>query len=242
MFRLFFVYDAMATKKSSFAALCIFVLLSLIEVIPLAFGIETLHPFVKPLLIPALAATALLELLPGCRGPLVAWLAAGLFLHTAGDVLLLFDGFPCFAAGLGAFLLGHVCYLVILINGLGALKGWKELLCILVPLAVSGTLPGLFNLHGAMAAAIGIYAFTLMYVVSAGVIRVIRGQKWAWKVIAGGVLFLISDSFIALSSFAGIDFGLRHALTMGTYLPAEFLLVSAMVCGILRNQSRSEID
>ena len=230
----------MTTKKSSRIALCVFALLSLVEVIPLAFGIESIHPFVKPLLIPSLAAAALLELLPGNRGPLVAWLAAGLCLHTAGDVLLLFDGFACFAAGLGAFLLGHVCYLVILLHGLGGLKGWKETLCLLVPLTVAGTLPGLFGLHGAMAAAIGVYAFTLTYVVSAGAIRVIRGQKWAWAVVAGGLLFLVSDAFIALSSFAGIDFGLRHALTMATYLPAEYLLVSAMVSGILKG--RSEID
>ena len=40
-----------------------------------------------------------------------------------------------------------------------------------------------------------------------------------------GILFVL----LALNVFNGVEFPLRHAVVMGTYLIAEWLLVSAMV-------------
>ena len=47
--------------------------------------------------------------------------------------------------------------------------------------------------------------------------------------IAGALFFIVSDFLLALNVFNGIGFPFRHAVIMGTYLLAEWLLVSAMV-------------
>lgn len=218
-------------KKSARIAGLLFVTLSLMEVTALCLGIEAVHPWIKPLLIPSLAAAALLALLPEHRGAQTVLLAAGLALHTAGDLLLLFDdrGFIWFAAGLGAFLAGHFCYLAVLLHGIGGLRGWKEILCWAVPPALAIPVVFFFDVTGALRIVLAVYALTLFYVAASGAIWRLRGRKLGWRVLAGGLTFIASDALLALNAFNGVSFPLRHALVIATYLLAEWLLVSAMV-------------
>ena len=65
----------------------------------------------------------------------------------------------------------------------------------------------------------------------------LKGKPFAWRIIAGALLFIISDGLIAVNVFRDVDFALRHALVLGTYLPAEYLLVSGMVRGIIPQAS-----
>ena len=108
-------------KKSARISGIVFLVLALVESIPLMAGVETLHPWLKPLLIPSLAVAALCALLPQYKGRKTVLLAVGMALHTAGDILLMLDshGFLYFALGLGAFLFGHFCYLYVLLTGMG---------------------------------------------------------------------------------------------------------------------------
>jgi len=218
-------------KKSVRAAGIVFLILSLAEVIPMAFGAETLHPFLKPLLIPSLAVAALCALLPEHKGRKTFLLAAGLVLHTAGDILLLMDsrGLTFFALGLVAFLLGHFCYLWVMLTGMGGLKGWKEILCWVFPLPAGMVLAGLFGAEGIMHYAIGIYALVLLYEAASGIVWMLRKRPMGSRILLGAVFFMISDALLALNTFKGIEFPIRHALVMGTYLLAEWLLVSGMV-------------
>ena len=218
-------------KTSVRIAGAVFIALSFTEVLFLALGNETVHTFVKPFLIPSLAVAALLALLPSHSGKRTWMMAVGLLLHTAGDILLLIDnlGFIYFALGMGAFLIGHFFYLWVLMNGMGGLKGWKEYACLYVPMLLAYPLTSLFGAQWPMSGVLVVYALTLMYYVSAGVLWALRGRRFAWRVIAGGLLFIISDALIGINAFADIDFALRHAFVLGTYLPAEWLLVSAMV-------------
>lgn len=227
-------------KTSARIAGIVFVALSLIEVFFLVLRVETVHPVVKPLLIPSLAVAALCCLLPEQRGRNTVLLAVALALHTAGDVLLLLDsgGFIYFAAGLGCFLLGHVCYLVILLDGMGALRGWKEFLCLLVPPVIALVCVSFFEVDGALRVVLVIYALLLLYVTSSGVLWLLRGRKMGWRILVGGLLFVASDAVLALNAFNDVDFGLRHAVVMGTYLAAEWLIVS----GIVRDRLSSPRD
>ena len=226
-------------KKSARTAGIVFVVLSLLEVIPMAFGAETLHPWLKPLLIPALAVAALCALLPEHRGRKTVLLAVGMALHTAGDILLLLDsrGFAFFAAGLGAFLLGHFCYIWVMLGGMGSLKGWKEILCWTLPLPTALLLAGLFDAEGFMRYAIDLYAVTLLYEIATGIVWMLRGRPFGLRILLGAVFFLTSDALLALNVFKGIDFPLRHAAVMGTYLLAEWLLVSGMVRNRLQEEA-----
>jgi uncharacterized membrane protein YhhN len=220
-------------KKSAKIAGAVFLLLSLVDVLSVFVGGNDIHLYVKPLLMPSLAAAALCQLLPGHNCRLTWLLVIGLCFHTAGDVLLNIDGFLYFALGLGAFLIGHWFYLGVLLSGIGVLKGWKEILCLAVPLVLAPVIVGFFGVEWPFSAAVILYAFTLMVVAASGILWNLRGRQFASRIFWGGIIFIISDSLIALKSFAGIDFALRSALVMPTYLLAEWLLVSGMVRGRL---------
>lgn len=218
-------------KKSSKIAGLVFLALAIADVVSIAAGGNNVHFYVKPFLMPSLALAALLQLLPENKGKLTWLMLAGLCFHTAGDILLLFDskGFVYFAAGLGSFLIGHFFYLGVLLSGMGGLKGWKEALCLAGPLALAPVLVGLFGVEWPFSAVVTVYAFTLMCVAASGVLWSLRKKAFAGRIFWGGLIFIISDSLIAVSAFAGLDFPLRGTLVMLTYLFAEWLLVSGMV-------------
>jgi uncharacterized membrane protein YhhN len=209
----------------------LFVVLSVLETVTLSLGVESIHPWIKPLLIPTLAAAALCALLPEHRGRQTVLLAIGMALHTAGDVLLMFDsrGFAFFAAGLAAFLLGHFCYIFVLLHKMGGLRGVNEIFTWVVPLLIVYPIISFFEVEGTLRIVLAVYALTLLFLIATGVLWLLRGRKLGWRVIAGGLFFIASDAILALKVFNGVDFPLRHAAVMGTYLLAEWLLVSAMV-------------
>ena len=218
-------------KKSTKIAGFIFLALAVADVLSIAIGGNNLHFFIKPFLMPSPAVTALIQLLPEFKGKLTWLMLIGLCFHTLGDILLMFDskGFVYFAAGLGAFLVGHFFYLAVLLSGMGGLKGWKEALCLVTPLVLAPVLVMLFGVEWPFSAVVTVYAFTLMCVAASGVLWKLRGKAFASRIFWGGLIFIISDSLIAVSAFAGLDFPFRGTLVMLTYLLAEWLLVSGMV-------------
>lgn len=209
----------------------LFVLLSVLEIVTAALGITSIHPWIKPLLIPSLAAAALCALLPEHRGWQTALLANALLLHTAGNVLLLFHdpGFAFFEAGLRAFLVGNICFVIALIGFSEKLHGWKEILLAACPLVIAPLVASCFKGAAISQGILVVYAFTLLYLVSCGGIWIVRKRRFGWRVLVGGLLFLTSDVLLALNTFKGVDFPLCHAAVMGSYLIAEWLLVSALV-------------
>ncbi len=217
-------------KKSARIAGFLFLALSLTDVVPLCFGIGSIHPLVKPFLIPSLAAAALFSLLPEHKGRQTVLLALGMALHAAGDILLIFDsrGFIWFAAGLAAFLLGHFCYIAVLLHKMGRLRGWKEIFTWIIPM-LAFPIISVFEVQGALRIVLAVYAATLFYVTASGGLWILRGRKLGWRILAGGLFFIVSDTMLALHAFNGVDFPLRHSAVMGSYLFAEWLLVSGMV-------------
>lgn len=228
----------MQMKKSMRIAVIVFLVLSLAEVIALSFHIAGVNPILKPLLIPSLAVAALCALLPEHSGWKSILLAVALALYTAGDVLLLplANDFAFFAAGLGAFLLGHICFLVILLNGLGGpndrICDRKDWIICQFPLVLALVAVSILNVEGAFGAVLFVYALMLLLVPTCGILWLLRGRKMGWRILTGGLLFVASDTMIALNVFNGINFPLHHAIVMLTYLAAEWLIVS----GIVRQQ------
>jgi len=226
----------MFSKKSSLIAIGAFMMLAVANVVANALGASSAAAVIKPLLMPSLLIGVLLELLPEHGKPLLWWLVIGMLLHTAGDVFLIHGGETMFLLGLGAFLLGHFCYMVVILHKIGGLSGWKELSCLLIPLLLQTILPGIFGLDWPMSAAVSAYGFTLMCIVGWGVLWKMRGRQGALNIIIGGILFVISDSLLAVNNFLGLEFPMHHAIVMATYLTAEYLLVSGMVTGVFKRQ------
>jgi len=159
------------------------------------FRIEyVLKPLTLALLVAA-AATADL-------GDPKPWVVAALALGLLGDVgLMLSDGSPDlpFLAGLGAFLLGHVCYVIAFlfagVRGLDLLAGLLVAAGI-AALALPPVLRGAARSAGRpFAAVVAGYALFLaaMTTLAVGTAQL--------AVAAGGALFLVSDTLIARERF-----------------------------------------
>ena len=201
-----------------------------------------LDDLVKPALLPLLCATSMAFLLG--RDVVdyrpVALLAAAQLFGFAGDVLLMPSaGFPLFASGIGAFLIGHVFYMCLF--GGQSWKGlaiWQWLIAVVIMAAVVSASVKAIGIHGALLAPMGVYSFALTFLIFsalAGVLRMPRGSRATWWILlAGTLLFTISDACLAMGAFGVITFPLRHLLVMGTYLLAQTLLAVGGVRLILR--------
>ncbi len=163
-------------------------------------------------------------------GPAHPWIVAGLAFGLLGDIGLMLskDGEPDppFLAGLGAFLAGHVCYLVGFtrhgVRGLDLLAG------LLIVVGVAGlTLPQV--LRGAKQQAGR--EFAVVVAAYAGVLSAMTVFAVGTTAIAtavGGVLFLVSDTLIARDRFVRT---IPHGplLIIATYHAAQFLIVLGLV-------------
>lgn len=218
-------------KKSAYLSGALFLTLSIVEVAALALGFSSLHAYIKPFLMPSLMAFAILALLPTqCSRKDILNIALALSLHTVGDILLLFHGMNFLMAGLGAFLTGHIFYLLIFWKLFGKIKPSLVLWAVALPaliIPVLITIP--FELSGPMRIAVTIYASALLCIAACGIGGMIRKLPYSALILAGALFFIISDFMIGLDAFMHIDFPFRHPSIMFTYLLAEALLVSGIV-------------
>jgi uncharacterized membrane protein YhhN len=152
-----------------------------------------LAQFTKPLIVISL----LLFVFATTKGQSTTqkWLLAGLGLGLTGDVLLMLDGM--FIPGLVAFLIGHLCYLMVFKPSQVHPRGmWISGIAV----AVAG---GFFlgsAWHGLNAMAIPVLAYTLVI----GTMATSAGRFWnspAAPVAAGALLFVLSDLLLAYNRF-----------------------------------------
>lgn len=183
---------------------------------------------VKPALLPLLAVAVLTSALEGGvdRKQLALLIAAELF-GCVGDTFLLSDEFMFFAAGIGAFLIGHIFYITLF--GRHSLKGISPTGWILSLAIMAGLVYGLvrvLKVQGALLAPMAVYGMMLMMLIFSTLCGLIRfRQKGTWTLLfIGALLFTFSDSLIAAGTFGVIDFELREFVIMATYLLAQSLL------------------
>jgi len=181
---------------------------------------------------PLLMVTLLLYFLSASKGypNWRVFVLIALVFSWAGDVFLMRDGL--FIAGLAAFLIAHVFY-IITYQKTGAAQGkispWS-----LAGFAVAGATliwvlyPGL----GGMLIPVVAYALVLLTM-----------AVWAYKrkgatpeasfllVTAGAIFFVVSDSLIAVNRFA-FDVPVERLLVMFTYIAAQFMIIQ----GLLKHQ------
>lgn len=163
----------------------------------------------KPLLMPVLMAGS-------DRGS--RWALA---LGGAGDVALLGDSDAAFTAGLACFLAGHAAWIHALRQrpGGGRLRSRPALA---VPyLAAFATLNAyLWPRTGKDRAPVLAYSAALL---AMSLVALDSGSR---RTAAGGALFLISDTLLALERFGGIQLPAHEGLVMGTYAAAQALLAA----------------
>jgi uncharacterized membrane protein YhhN len=208
--------------KILFAIACVVQLLALLLHIPVLMFAS------KPLMMPALALWLASETKTN-RYVSGAWLS-GLVCSTIGDVLLMFtngSGEIFFVLGLAAFLMGHLFYISAMWRILKGKKGFlrQQPVWALVPLAYLAFLLGILwpgvpeglripvAAYGIVITSMALSVLQLRTHISAAVFRIM---------ILGALLFVLSDSLLALDKFAGVP-AVPLAI-MATYIFGQALL------------------
>lgn len=191
------------------------------------------------LLLKTLASLAFvcLGLLGAARaGGAYAWLTwIGLILGAAGDVLLQFmdcrpkEREPFFRAGLGAFLIGHVFYIVAFAL-LGRVTGWAMLLAaVLFAALFLLQFPARMDLKG-QKVPVYAYAAVISVMTAFAVLSFGAGARGA-LVGLGGILFLVSDAILALIFFSPLREKSLPTWNLITYYAAQILLALSIAVG-----------
>lgn len=170
----------------------------------------------KPLTTGLILAVALL----GGGDPAYRWLiAAGLVFSLAGDVFLMLQT-DRFVAGLVSFLAAHLLYVAAFsVGGVGLT--WT--LALPYALYTAALLRVLLPRVGALRAPVLVYALALAGMAWIAAERAGAGVPGGWHVAIGGVLFVVSDSALALNRFVR-PFALAQPLVLSTYFAAQTLI------------------
>ncbi len=185
----------------------IFVVLAAADAVLAAAGRDRPRRFTKPLLMPVLMA--------GRDRPVQRALALG----GVGDVALLGRGDAAFTAGLVSFLASHVAWIVALRQR--PENGRVRARPVLATPYLAGF--GALNVYlwqrtGRDRIPVAVYSIVLLAMCLAALDS--RSPKTA----AGGALFAVSDSLLALEKFAGLHLPAHEGLVMATYTSAQALL------------------
>jgi alkenylglycerophosphocholine/alkenylglycerophosphoethanolamine hydrolase len=131
------------------------------------------------------------------------WISLGLMLSLVGDMLLEVPA-DLFVFGLGAFLLGHLCFLLAYLG--------DSRRPALLPLAIAAAFGiGMFSLLaqnglGPLQIPLALYALTISCMLWRALARIgvaSIASRSAWLGAIGAVLFVLSDSMIGLNRFVG---------------------------------------
>ncbi len=193
------------------------------------------HPVVywtKPLLMPLLALWWYQQ---NPAGMLRTLIMAALLFSTLGDVLLMRAAqyVHYFLLGLAAFLVAHLFYIGAFFrlakgqHGFVARHPWVLLffLCYL-----SGLLYWLWpSIPMAMKGAVAVYALVISVMAVAALnLRGILPEKTGNRLFLGALLFVLSDSMIAINKF-GHPFPASNVAIMATYILGQLAMVWALI-------------
>ena len=206
-----------------------FEIISVVYILLLGFR-EDLAWYFKPLLISSLIF-GIRNFVFGGRGLLLGALLASLL----GDTILMFaDRGPLFFIfGLIAFLLAHLLYIFLFVRITPAGKDFDKkkyrIGSLLVAVYLAIFLTYLMPYLGNMSLPVGIYGITIsLMLILAWRYRLSISNPSDKMVILGAILFVSSDSILAINKFVNPVAG-ASILIMCTYITAQFLLVSGII-------------
>lgn len=226
-----------------------YVLVGVVNVIAVASANLAAEQLTKPVLMPLLIAWLIVEARRTWCPSLLA-LLTGMAFSWIGDLLLLGDGDLMFAAGLSAFLVTQVAYAIAFSKApglrfrrgiviptrvpvLGLVAEHRALVLpfiayfivmtwLLWPTAEVFRAP--FTVYGVALVAMSACALNLVHRVP---------SKAAWVTFAGSILFVASDSLIALTALGPMSASaITDACVMLAYLAAQGLIALGLLTGV----------
>lgn len=206
-----------------------FVITAIIQMIGEATNNLSFIGFTKPLLMPTLA----LAWYYSASARQIAWkwpVMVALLFSTAGDILLMKQ--ELFVFGLASFLVAHLFYIYtyrqISKGEAGFLNKYPWLLIAftLYPVALVGWLWP--DIPSAMRIPVAIYALVIAAMAAMALhLRGILSDSGARWLMMGAVLFVLSDSLIAVNKF-GHPFPDARVAIMGTYIMGQYAIVRGL--------------
>jgi uncharacterized membrane protein YhhN len=220
-------YSPMLNGKIRFLTLGYFLIgitYILLPVIPVHIPPLAVKALIIPLLIIILAVSKKKE---NSLSDRLLFLA--LFFSWAGDVALGINWRQetLFLAGLVFFLITHILYLIVFIRTPGRNLPQKQFFYAVIPLLLYGfiLLYILFADLGEMKVPVTIYTAVILAMVAAAVNRKEKVNRASYYIVlAGALLFLSSDSMLAVNKFSQ-PFPFASPLIMFTYIAGQYLIV-----------------
>lgn len=216
--------------KARNITLFIFLMVATIELLSRIFGwdsIGNVQITVKPLLMPSLAAYFLFSVKQ--KNKLAFLVIIALLFSWIGDVMLMFVELKSiyFILGLVAFLLAHITYILIFNKSSQDFKpkiftySTGFLLTLYGILLILLMWPGLGDLM------IPVIIYTAI-IMTMGITALFRKASGASLVLIGAMLFIASDSLLALNKFYQA-FAAAGFWVMLTYILAQYFIVIGMI-------------
>jgi uncharacterized membrane protein YhhN len=192
----------------------------------------TFELVLKGLIIPVLIVIFTVNMRPYLSRIQILFLAA-LFFSWAGDVILELTQMNgnMFIFGLVSFLLAHIMYLLVFLLTPGKNVILNKRVSLLIPVLVygAGLLYYLYDDLNEMRIPVIIYTCVILTMLSAALNRIDKVNRSSyWFTLSGAVLFVISDSAIAINKFSH-TFNHSSAVIMTTYIIAQFLIVTGYI-------------
>jgi len=192
---------------------------------------EAIQYICKPLLMIILAAFFLSQTKSRVSG-LKKWIPAALFFSWAGDMLLMFQESKSlfFLLGLSAFLIAHIFYIVFFHN-IRVRENIKSnpLLLLIVVVYYAGLMTLLSPHLGAMKLPVRIYGIVISFMFMLAMHMLFINNKTAGRwMLSGAMLFVMSDSILALNKFYQ-PFEAAGIIIMLTYGLAQFFIVMGAI-------------
>jgi len=209
-----------------------FVITTIVNLVGSITGIAILSDISKPLIVPFLMGYYMAAVNKYRSKPLLL----ALLFSWIGDVGLMFVGLNAnwFTIGLASFLVAHIFYIVTYrqhrweSKEMELLPVQKIRFSLPVVLAGTGLVAILFPVLGGFRFPVTLYSIALIVMVLNAIFRFGRtNAKSFWLVLGGAVLFMLSDSILAINKFyTPIEMG--GTLIMLTYIAAQFLIVEGL--------------
>jgi uncharacterized membrane protein YhhN len=211
--------------------LTLFFIITAADIFAIASDNNDLRWFTKVFIIPLLAGYYISSLIL-IRTAFRKWIPAALFFSWCGDVLLMLEPYKSqfFTLGLVAFLLAHICYIDFFQLLIRKEKiRLNPLLIAPVFLYYVVLMILLFPHLGSLKIPVLIYGFIIssMLALALHTLR-LKNQDAGLNIAGGAILFIVSDSVLAINKFYK-PFEGAGVIILVTYALAQLLIVTGAI-------------
>ena len=204
----------------------LFVVVTIVELLTQIYNWETVNMIVKPLLMPTLALFFFLSIKE--KSKLAYLVIVALFFSWVGDVLLIYKiDNRFFLPGLLSFLVTQIIYVYIFYRSSEGFKPKIFTYSTGFLIIVYGVLLNymMWSTLGEMQIPVAVYTAVIL---SMGIAALFRKAIGSSYVLIGAMLFIASDSLLAVNKFYEPIYAAGFWV-MSTYILAQFLIVSGMI-------------